>query len=49
MTDADIFTWAVAQRRWLLTENVKDFRPLLLRALQAGAPLRLDSCSPAAA
>jgi hypothetical protein len=38
MTDAEIFAWAAAQRRWLLTENVKDFRPLLLRAMQADTP-----------
>ena len=38
MTDAEIFAWAGAQRRWLLTENVKDFRPLLLRAMQADTP-----------
>jgi hypothetical protein len=25
----------VSQVRWLLTENAKDFRPILLRALQA--------------
>lgn len=34
MSDEDVFTWAISQRRWLLTENVKDFRPILLRALQ---------------
>lgn len=36
MTDDDLYTWAAAQRCWLLTENVKDFRPIMLRALQAG-------------
>lgn len=36
MSDNDVFAWAISQRRWLLTENVKDFRPILLRALQAG-------------
>ena len=35
MSDDDVFAWAISQRRWLLTENVKDFRPILLRALQA--------------
>jgi hypothetical protein len=25
-------------KRWLLTENVKDFRPIMLRALSAGPP-----------
>jgi hypothetical protein len=35
MSDEDVFAWATSQGRWLLTENVKDFRPILLRALQA--------------
>lgn len=34
-SDEEVFAWATAQGRWLLTENVKDFRPILLRALQA--------------
>ena len=34
MTDDELFAWAVAER--LLTENVKDFRPIMLRARQAG-------------
>lgn len=38
MTDDDLYTWATAERCWLLTENVKDFRPIMLRALQAGGP-----------
>jgi uncharacterized protein DUF5615 len=37
MTDEEVFAWATSAGRWLLTENVKDFRPILLRALQAGA------------
>ncbi len=36
MSDEEVFAWAATQRRWLLSENVKDFRPILLRALQAG-------------
>ncbi len=36
--DEDVFAWAAAERRWLLTENVKDFRPIMLRALQTGTP-----------
>lgn len=36
MTDDDLFAWSAAEARWLLTENVKDFRPILLRALQTG-------------
>lgn len=37
-SDEEIFAWAGADKRWLLTENVKDFRPIMLRALSAGAP-----------
>ncbi len=37
MTDQNIFAWATAHGRWLLTENVKDFRPILLQALQTDA------------
>jgi hypothetical protein len=36
MTDEELFAWSIADHRWLLTENVKDFRPILLRAMQAG-------------
>ncbi len=37
--DEETFAWASAEQRWLLTENVKDFRPImLLRALSAGVP-----------
>lgn len=39
MADSDLFTWAVNERRWLLTENVKDFRPILLGAVQARAAI----------
>jgi hypothetical protein len=35
-TGEEVFAWATAERRWLLTENVKDFKPIRLRALQAG-------------
>jgi predicted nuclease of predicted toxin-antitoxin system len=38
MSDDEVFAWACAEQRWILTENVKDFRPILLRALQGGAP-----------
>jgi hypothetical protein len=34
MTDDDLYAWAAAEHRWLLTENVKDFRPIMLRVLQ---------------
>jgi predicted nuclease of predicted toxin-antitoxin system len=37
-SDPEIFAWASTEKRWLLTENVKDFRPIMLRALSAGAP-----------
>lgn len=37
MTDPDVFAGVAAQKTWLLTENVKDFRPILLDAMQAGA------------
>jgi predicted nuclease of predicted toxin-antitoxin system len=37
-SDEEIFAWASAEKRWPLTENVKDFRPIMLRALSAGAP-----------
>jgi hypothetical protein len=39
MADGGIFAWAAGQQRWLLTENVKDFRPILLQALQADSPI----------
>ena len=35
-SDQELYAWASAEQRWLLTENVKDFRPIMLRALQAG-------------
>jgi hypothetical protein len=37
MTDDELYAWSAAEQRWLLTENVKDFRPIMLRALQAGS------------
>ena len=37
-SDEEIFAWGSAEKRWLLTENVKDFRPIMLRALQARPP-----------
>jgi len=39
MSDEEVFAWAAAQRCWLLTENVKDFQPIKLRALQVSAPI----------
>ena len=35
LPDDEIFAWALADNGWLLTENVKDFRPILLHAMQA--------------
>ena len=37
MTDPDVFAWAATHQTWLLTENVKDFRPILLQAMQSGS------------
>ena len=37
-SDQDVFAWANTEKRWLLTENVKDFRPIMLQALPAGTP-----------
>jgi hypothetical protein len=37
-SDEEIFAWAGAEGRWLLTENVKDFRPIMFRALPGGPP-----------
>ena len=39
-SDEEIFAWASAGQRWLLTENVKDFRPIMLRALPGGFALQ---------
>jgi hypothetical protein len=36
LTDDDLYAWAAGEQTWLLTENVKDFRPIMLRALQTG-------------
>jgi len=37
-SDDEVFAWASTEKLWLLPENVKDFRPIMLRALQAGPP-----------
>jgi hypothetical protein len=39
MTDEEVFALAAAQGRWLLTENVKDFQPILRQSLQATTPI----------
>ncbi len=36
LTDDKLFAWASAQRRRIVTENVKDFRRLLLRSEESG-------------
>ena len=36
LTDDDLYAWAAAQACWLLTENVRDFRPIMLRILETG-------------
>jgi Domain of unknown function (DUF5615) len=38
MTDDEVFAWATTRGWWLLTENVKDYRPILLRALVSETP-----------
>jgi predicted nuclease of predicted toxin-antitoxin system len=45
MSDEEVFAWATAQSRWVLTENVKDFRPILLRALQADSAVTGILCT----
>ena len=40
--DTELFRWAAGQQRRIITENIKDFRPLLMRAYTTGervAPL----------
>lgn len=37
-SDAEVFLWAIARRRRIVTENIADFRVLLLAALGAGEP-----------
>jgi hypothetical protein len=37
MTDDALYNWAAATGCWLMTENVKDFRPIMQRAFQAGS------------
>lgn len=36
-TDPELAAWAARKERWLVTENVKDFRPIMLTAAQTGA------------
>jgi hypothetical protein len=46
LPDPELFRWAAEQGRRIVTENIKDFRPLLIRAYTTGdaiAPLLLVS------
>jgi hypothetical protein len=36
LPDSDLLAWATSEERWIVTENVKDFRRLLLAAEEAG-------------
>lgn len=38
-SDADLFRWAAVRRRRIVTENIKDFRPLLMQAYLDGAAI----------
>jgi Domain of unknown function (DUF5615) len=38
MTDEDVYAWAAEERRRIVTENVRDFRRLLVHAQQSGGP-----------
>jgi len=38
ISDAEVYQAAIAQRRRVVTENVRDFRPLLVAAINTGAP-----------
>jgi predicted nuclease of predicted toxin-antitoxin system len=39
LPDAELFRWAADRGRRIVTENIKDFRPLLLRAYTTGEPI----------
>ena len=39
LSDAELFRWAAEQGRRIVTENVKDFAPLLRHAEESGQPL----------
>lgn len=38
-SDDEVFRWAAQTRRRIVTENIKDFRPLLLRAATSDMPV----------
>jgi predicted nuclease of predicted toxin-antitoxin system len=37
-SDDEVFRWAAENRRWVVTENIKDFRRLLIAAQSIGQP-----------
>jgi len=37
-SDPDVFAWAAREGRRIVTENIKDFRPLLRDAAEVGLP-----------
>lgn len=38
-SDPEVFEWAAAAGRRIVTENIKDFRPLLMQALSSDSPV----------
>lgn len=38
-SDAELFRWAADAGRRIVTENIKDFRPLLMAAMGSGEPV----------
>jgi len=38
MTDRELFAWAVHEGRWIVTENVGDFAPIMREAWQHDTP-----------
>jgi len=45
MTDSELFAWAVEQGRRIVTENVNDFRPLLVNWSEGARPAVLFTSS----
>ena len=39
MTDEEVFAWAAGEGRRIVTENVKDFRRILVRSQESGQPV----------